>query len=185
MAPPAARPPVVTPRWLGALGLASAIVLGCATSESLDGSSTAVSSTDVPSTWPTGFESSTVEVAGADGSMRESCMWIADTPERRARGMMEVTGFGVAEAMVFVQETPVSGQFWMKNTVIPLSIAYFDAFGEYLGAHDMTPCTTPECERYPTAAGYRWAVEAPLGGLAALGIGEGSTLRVTDRPCSG
>ena len=112
-------------------------------------------------------------------------MWIADTPERRARGMMEVTGFGVAEAMVFVQETPVSGQFWMKNTVIPLSIAYFDAVGEYLGAHDMTPCTSPECERYPTAAGYRWAVEAPLGGLAALGIGEGSTLRVTDRPCSG
>ena len=185
MAPPAARPPVVTPRWLGALGLASAIAIGCATAESRDGSLTAVSSTDVPSTGPTGFESSTVGVAGADGSMRESCMWIADTPERRARGMMEVTGFGAAEAMVFVQETPVSGQFWMKNTFIPLSIAYFDAVGEYLGAHDMTPCTTPECERYPTAAGYRWAVEAPLGGLAALGIGEGSTLRVTDRPCSG
>ena len=185
MAPSAARSPVVTLRWLGVLGLASAIALGCVTSESDDGSSTDVSSTEALSTSPTGFESSMVEVVGLDGSIREGCMWIADTPELRARGMMEATGFGAAEAMVFVQETPVSGQFWMKNTVIPLSIAYFDALGRYLGSHDMTPCTTPECERYPTASGYRWAVEAPLGGLAALGIGAGSSLRVTDRSCPG
>ena len=162
------------------LGVIAAVALGCSTAESSDGVSISASGVT-----PTGFESATVEVIGSDGSTRESCMWIADTPELRARGMMEATGFGAADAMVFVQETPVSGQFWMKNTVIPLSIAYFDAVGRFLGSHDMTPCTTRECERYPTARGYRWAVEAPLGGLAALSIGDGSSLRVTDRACSG
>ena len=165
---------------LGLLGVIAAVVLGCTTAENANGASISVTGVT-----PTGFESATVEVIGIDGSTQESCMWIADTPELRAKGMMEATGFGVADAMVFVQETPVSGQFWMKNTVIPLSIAYFDAVGRFVGSHDMTPCTTPECERYPTASGYRWAVEAPLGGLAALSIGEGSSLRVTDRACSG
>ena len=134
---------------------------------------------------PTGFESALVSVTSLNGASRDVCMWVADTPERRARGMMGATGFGDAEAMVFVQDAPSTGNFWMKDTLIPLSIAYFDAVGDFLSSDEMTPCTTPECERYPTAVGYRWAVEAPSGALVDLGIQEGSTIAVSDRPCTG
>jgi hypothetical protein len=116
------------------------------------------------------------------------CLWAADTPAERARGLMAVTDLGGADGMVFVYDAPTQGQFWMKNTVMPLSIAFFAADGSFVSSTDMQPCLDqPDtaCARYGAAGEYTAAIEMPLGGLAALGIGAGSRLVVLPTGCPG
>ena len=132
---------------------------------------------------PQGFERVGATITKADGEVCEICLWRADTPELRSRGLMFVTGLGDADGMVFAYPEPRTGTFWMKNTILPLSIAYFDADGRYLDEHDMAPCTTPSCIRYPTSAGMQFAIETTQGDLPALGIEPGSTLTLTTLPC--
>ena len=57
----------------------------------------------------------------------------------------------------------------MKNTVMPLSIAFFDQGGTYLDAFDMAPCTADPCPVYPTPANFVNAIEVPQGMLDELG----------------
>lgn len=134
---------------------------------------------------PTGFEQVSATVTMADGTPCELCLWLADTDERRARGLMFATELGGPDGMVFRYSTPTTSAFWMKNTVMPLSIAFFAADGSYLGAFDMEPCTADPCATYPTPADFVDAIEVPRGGLPALGIEPGSTLVVHDLPCGG
>jgi len=117
---------------------------------------------------PAGFESVLVSVMPIDGVSRELCMWVADTPERRSRGMMGATGFGEAEAMVFAQPAPSTGTFWMKNTVISLDIIFIGADGRIL---NIEANTVPYSEEPRRAAGLAAAVLELNGGRAAeLGI---------------
>lgn len=143
---------------------------------------------------PTGFESVRATVTESDGTMCELCLWLADTGERRSQGLMFVTDLGIAEAvpggadvdgMAFVYPRPHSGSFWMKNTVLPLSIAFFGPGGEFVDEFDMEPCTEDPCPTYPTPADFLIAVEVPQGDLPALGIAPGSVLELSDLPCAG
>ena len=142
---------------------------------------------DEPAAVPEGFASRlAVVTAPGDGGVVEHCLWIADTPELRARGLMGVTGLGRAVGMAFVHDAPTTGQFWMKDTVIPLSIAFFDGSGTHAGSFDMEPCTAADpagCPRYDTPAGFVVAVETALGNLGRLGLVPGSSIEITDRPC--
>jgi hypothetical protein len=71
----------------------------------------------------------------------------------------------------------------MKNTLLPLSIAFFDAGGTYMDAFDMEPCTADPCPTYRTPSEFLIAIETVQGGLPELGIGPGSVLTLTDLPC--
>jgi uncharacterized membrane protein (UPF0127 family) len=139
--------------------------------------------TTQPSITPDGFERVAATVTKADGETCDLCLWLAETSEQRTQGLMYVTDLGQADGMVFVYPSPRTGTFWMKNTVLPLSIAYFDAEGTYLDAYDMSPCLTASCPRYRTAPDFLVAVETIQGGLDALGIGEGSRLELLGLPC--
>lgn len=96
---------------------------------------------------------------------------------------MFVSDLGEAEAMAFVYPDPHSGTFWMKNTVMPLSIAFYSPAGEFMEAFDMAPCTADPCPNYRTPNEFLVAVEVPQGGLEALGLTAGSTLELLDLPC--
>jgi uncharacterized membrane protein (UPF0127 family) len=96
---------------------------------------------------------------------------------------MFVTDLGGADGMVFRYPGPTTGAFWMRNTVMPLSIAFFAADGSYLDAFDMEPCVADPCATYPTPADFVDSIEVPQGALAGLGIEPGSTLVVHDLPC--
>ncbi len=85
--------------------------------------------------------------------------------------------------MAFVYERPHTAWFWMQDTVLSLSIAFFAADGAYLDAFDMEPCTTPTCTRHATPRNFLIAVETPQGGLAELGIATGSRIELLDRGC--
>jgi hypothetical protein len=144
---------------------------------------------------PTGFTTVAGTITAADGTVCEVCLWLADTPERRGRGLMGVTSLGNADGMVFVFEQPTEGAFYMFRTPTPLSIAWFGADGAYVGAADMAPCLDAEpgeCPLYSPGAPYRYALEvfAPPpddrvgGGLDALGASPGSTLELHSSPCA-
>jgi hypothetical protein len=96
---------------------------------------------------------------------------------------MFVTDLGNTDGMAFVYPRPRTGNFWMKNTLMPLSIAFFGVDGGYLGEFDMEPCTAEPCPRYRTARDFVVAVETNRGELAEIGIGPGSALELTDVPC--
>jgi uncharacterized membrane protein (UPF0127 family) len=142
-----------------------------------------------PSATPEGFEARVAVVTGPDGGVgEERCLWIADTPDRRARGLMGVTDLGAADGMAFVHDEPTTGRFWMKDTLIPLSIVFYDDDGMLIGGFDMEPCTAADpadCPRYDTPVGFVVAVETRQGEAGTLGLVAGSSIEITDRACGG
>lgn len=132
---------------------------------------------------PVGFERVRATVTEPDGTICELCVWLADTNDLRRRGLMSVTDLGDADGMAFVYPGPHTGTFWMKDTLLPLSIAFFGPTGGYLDAFDMEPCTGEPCVQYRTPNDFVVAIETVQGGLAELGIVPGSVLDLTDLPC--
>lgn len=149
--------------------------------------STAVEPSPVVSTSPgvppEGFVTTAAVATAPDGSTCELCVWLADTADRRSRGLMFVTDLGPADAMAFRYPRPHTGSFWMKNTLLPLSIAFYSPDGVFMEAFDMEPCTSDPCPSYRTPSGFLVAVEAPQGSLDEFGLVEGSTLDLLDLPC--
>ncbi|MEW6118849.1 MAG: DUF192 domain-containing protein [Pseudomonadota bacterium] len=89
---------------------------------------------------------------------------VAATPQARQRGLMGRTHLPSDSGMLFVFEAPGRHCFWMRDTPLPLSIAFIDASGRVAGFTDMQPRTdTLHCP--PTAVRY------------ALEIAQGSFLR--------
>lgn len=124
-----------------------------------------------------GVGETAASITAADGTVTGCCLLVAATVEQRQRGLMEVTDLGGYDGMVFVWDTDVESGFWMRNTPSPLSIAWFDADGDFVSATDMEPCPDREdCPTYPPAGPYRFAVEVFQGDLDALGVGPGSRL---------
>lgn len=133
-----------------------------------------------------GLQEIAFTVRTAEGAMAEWCAMLAETDAQRAQGLMHQTDLGGYDGMVFRFAEPHSGGFWMKNTIIPLDIAYFDAEGLFVSAHAMEPCPEElgdDCPSYPPAGPYLHAVEVPKNGTLPLGIGPGSTIAFPGRPC--
>ncbi|HEX4980457.1 MAG TPA: DUF192 domain-containing protein [Ilumatobacteraceae bacterium] len=140
--------------------------------------------TDVPNVVPEGFGTIAARVSAADGEVCELCLWLADDAATRARGLMQVTDLGGLDGMAFRYDSPHTTSFTMRNTVMPLSIAFFGADGGRLTAFDMEPCAGEPCPSYPTPGDFVVAVEVPAGGLPELAIGAGSTLELLAEGCS-
>ena len=64
---------------------------------------------------------------------------VADTPQESQTGLMFRDSLPESQGMIFVFDTPRQANFWMKNTRIPLSIAYIDSTGKILEIHSMKP----------------------------------------------
>lgn len=105
-----------------------------------------------------GFAVETVLLGG-----RPLLVAVADTPDLRARGLMEVRDLGDLDGMLFVFDAEVSVDFVMRNTVIPLDIAFFDEDGVEVGRVEMVPCREEPCPLYGAGAGFRYALEMPAG----------------------
>jgi uncharacterized membrane protein (UPF0127 family) len=64
---------------------------------------------------------------------------LAQTPEELSRGLMYRESLGDNAGMLFVLREPQQAVFWMKNTPLPLSIAYLNSHGQILEIYDMSP----------------------------------------------
>ncbi len=134
---------------------------------------------------PEGFDLAPAEVTLRSGEVCAVCLWVAESALQRQRGLMGVTDLGVADGMAFVYDDPTNGQFWMRDTPLPLSIAFFAENGRFVSAEDMEPCLTgppDDCARYSAVGPYVTAIEVPQGALADFGIGPGSRLKLFTGP---
>jgi uncharacterized membrane protein (UPF0127 family) len=181
-------------RWLSALAVVASALVGCSdddassstTAEVAGGSGVADPDGTTPSpqgVQPEGFSTVTARLTEVNGEVCEVCVWLADTPEERGRGLMGVTDLGDAAGMVFEFDEATAGSFYMFQTPTPLSIAWFAPGGDHVGSADMAPCLdTPagECPLYSPGAEYDLALEVFEGGLDALGVGPGARLELLD-----
>ena len=103
---------------------------------------------------------------------------LAATEESRERGLMFRDKLGKDEGMLFAFDEPAYHAMWMKNTLIPLSVAFMDGNGKILNIEEMEPQT----EITHMAAGpARYALEMTGGWFAAHKIAAGAVVVGFDR----
>ena len=103
---------------------------------------------------------------------------VAHTFETRQTGLMNRTAMPLHRGMVFVFPEARAHCMWMKNTPLPLSVAFVDDHGKVINIEDMQPHTT---DNHCAAGLARFALEMNLGWFAERGIKAGDTLRGFDR----
>lgn len=80
--------------------------------------------------------------------------------------------------MIFLYETKSTGGFYMKDTLIPLSIAFLDGQGKILRILDMDSCREEPCKVYYPHVAYKRALEVNQGALASWGVSEGDVIEL-------
>ncbi len=99
---------------------------------------------------------------------------LAQTPDEHSIGLMFRTSMGTNDGMLFAFDRPGQQCFWMKNTLIPLSVAFIADDGSIVNLDDMKPQTLAgHCSAKPV----RFVLEMNDGWFAKRGIKAGSRLR--------
>jgi uncharacterized protein len=83
---------------------------------------------------------------------------LALTSAQRQHGLM-FRRKAPADGMLFVFARATTGGFWMKNTLVPLTIVFFDSRGKHVRKLSMTPCRKDSCPVYDPGRQYRFALE--------------------------
>jgi uncharacterized protein len=99
---------------------------------------------------------------------------IAATDATRSLGLMHRTSLAANGGMLFVFDAPGAYCMWMKNTPLPLSVAFIDAAGAIVNIEDMQPHTE---QSHCAARPVTYALEMRQGWFAARGIRAGERLR--------
>lgn len=102
---------------------------------------------------------------------------VARTDRERERGLMNRKALGEREGMLFVFESDQHLSFWMKDTTVPLSIAFLSASGRIEEIADMEPLSRRIVR---SRLSCRYALEVPKGAYARLGIGEGDIVKLPE-----
>jgi uncharacterized protein len=126
-----------------------------------------------------GFDSTVITLSSGDERIAMP-VWVADDDLLRQRGLMDRTSLRPDAGMLFVFEVPTDSGFWMKNTLIPLSIAFIDDDGQVLETLDMEPCEADPCRVYTPGVTYRYALEANRGFFDDHGVTAGWTIDIGD-----
>jgi uncharacterized membrane protein (UPF0127 family) len=99
---------------------------------------------------------------------------LAQTPDERSTGLMFRTSMGPNDGMLFAFGQAAQQCFWMKNTLLPLSVAFVDDEGTIVNIDDMKPQTLDShCSTKPV----RFVLEMNQGWFAKRGIKAGAKLR--------
>lgn len=83
---------------------------------------------------------------------------VALTPAERARGLMQ-RDRAPDDGMLFVFPAPTTDGFWMKDTLVPLRVVFFDRRGQRVDEAQMTPCAEDPCPVYSSERPFRYALE--------------------------
>ena len=124
---------------------------------------------------PPGDRTDVVAINTSEGERVEVQAEIADDNAERERGLMERTELAKDAGMLFVFDREQRLSFWMRNTLIPLSIAYIDAEGRIIDIQDMEPLDeTP----HPSARPARYALEVNQGFFEERGVQVGDQVEL-------
>jgi len=102
---------------------------------------------------------------------------LAITPALREQGLMFRRELPEGRGMLFIFPRPQQLRFWMRNTYVPLSIAFIADDGRILNLEDMQPFD--ETPRYASSEPCRMALEVPYGWFEMRGIGPGDVVRMS------
>ena len=100
---------------------------------------------------------------------------IAQTQEERSKGLMYRKELPDGEGMFFIFERDEVLSFWMKNTFVPLSIAFITSDGRIVEIRDMYP--HDESTVY-SARSVRYALEVPQGWFSRAGVQNGDVVKI-------
>jgi uncharacterized membrane protein (UPF0127 family) len=100
---------------------------------------------------------------------------IARTDEERAKGLMYRKQLPDGEGMLFVFDRDQQLSFWMKNTIIPLSIAFISSDGHIIEIKDMQP---NDLNSVQSSRSVRYALEAPQGWFGRVNVKPGDIVKI-------
>ena len=166
----------VRPIWLAVMVVIAAAAAGAAVLRSNDSASRACDGSR--ELGGMSFSERSVRLVAPGGRATSGCVLVADSRDKHSQGLSGVTDLQGKLGMVFVYGADSEGRYWMKNTPMPLSIAWFDKSGAFVSSADMDPCSVPTCPTFGATAPYRYALEVPQGRLPALGVGPGARLEI-------
>ena len=120
-------------------------------------------------------ETSTLTIDASSGQRVEVEVEIADDEAKRLKGLMGRTELAENAGMLFVFEEEQPRSFWMKNTLIPLSIAYIDAEERIIDTQDMQPLDETV---HRSAGPAMYALEVNQGFFEERGVEVGDTVEL-------
>lgn len=123
---------------------------------------------------PAACSADSITLRGDWGQARVS-VEVADTPEARARGLMFVEEMPTLAGMLFVYPEPQPVSFWMRNTLIPLDMLFFDETGRLTRLH--ANARPGDETAIPGGDAVQFVLEINGGLAARLGIAEGDVMR--------
>ena len=103
---------------------------------------------------------------------------VANTPQTRQTGLMFRNTLSENQGMVFVYEVEDLHAMWMKNTLIPLSVAFIDRRGRIINIEDMEPQSE---DTHMAAAPAAYSIEMNQGWFKKLGIKKGDLVQGLQR----
>jgi len=118
------------------------------------------------------FEKRELTIEGKGGNVTLIAE-LAITPAQREQGLMYRKELKDGEGMLFVFEIDQVLSFWMKNTLVPLSIAYISHEGRILEIYDMQP---QNLNPVRSSRSVRYALEVPQGWFNRVGLAPGDRL---------
>jgi uncharacterized protein len=116
--------------------------------------------------------------SSAGGEVMTSGLSVADSDDERALGLMGRTSLPPSGGMVFVFDGPTDASFWMKDTPIPLSIAFWGHDDRIIAIMEMPPCERDPCPTFRPGQSYTDALEMRRGWFTRHGIEIGDTVEL-------
>ena len=114
-----------------------------------------------------------IERAGLDSV--EITAELAQTEAERTQGLMYRKNLPDGEGMLFIFDRDQQLSFWMKNTLIPLSIAFIASDGRIVDIKDMQP---RDLNSVKSSRSVRYALEVPQGWFSRAGIKPGDLVKI-------
>ena len=103
---------------------------------------------------------------------------IADTLERKTRGLMFRTELAKDSGMLFVYDKPAYLNIWMKNTLIPLTVLWLDERARIIDIKNLYPCRSQQCPSFGPSQPSQYVIELHASESAHFNLGDKLT-RVT------
>jgi uncharacterized membrane protein (UPF0127 family) len=152
-----------------AVVLISITLVGCDGSTGSAASSPTSQGSRAATTENSGETTRVVTIDASGGERVEVHVEIADDHFERARGLMYRTALAENRGMLFVFPDEEERSFWMRNTLIPLSIAFMDSEGRIVDIQDMKPLDD-DPPHYVSAEPAQYALEVNKGFFEERGV---------------
>jgi uncharacterized protein len=127
------------------------------------------------------FERARAVIRTSDGRSVALRVELAQTLEQRARGLAGRRTLAANAGMLFLYGRDRRGSFWMRDTRMPLAVAFLDRRGRILRTLRMEPCRGDPCPLYDPGIRFRAALEVNAGFFARRRVHPGDVVRLVRR----